>query len=158
MVASTFTHDRGVAGSRQDLLHVLPVAGSDKVWYLNATRAGLLHGVWEPPQRVQPQHDRARRLAHTGSRRQLFHPSWWPRGQGDCYAKTATLTNCNLIRIRCLRSAAPSSPSCSLRLRFLIVARTATGGFFNTLPKCQSSASVPDRNPRRLWRVDVRGR
>src|SRR3954466_11929648 len=41
---------------------------------------------------------------------------------------------------RCLRSAAPSSPSCSLRLRFLIVARTATGGFFNTLPKCQSSA------------------
>src|SRR4051812_28168921 len=41
---------------------------------------------------------------------------------------------------RCLRSAAPSSPSCSLRLRFPIVARTATGGFFNTLPKCQSSA------------------
>src|SRR3954470_4756100 len=41
---------------------------------------------------------------------------------------------------RCLRSAAPSSPGCSLRLRFLIVARTATGGFFNTLPKCQSSA------------------
>src|SRR5206468_2794512 len=40
---------------------------------------------------------------------------------------------------RCLRSAAPSSPGCSLRLRFLIVARTATGGFFNTLPKCQSS-------------------
>src|SRR3954451_16599140 len=88
MVASTFTHDRGVAGSRQDLLHVLPVAGSDKMWYLNATRAGLLHGVWEPPQRDQPQHDRARRLAHTSSRRQLFHPSWWPRGQGDCYAVT----------------------------------------------------------------------
>src|SRR5689334_7193667 len=42
---------------------------------------------------------------------------------------------------RCLRSAAPSSPSCSLRLRFLIVAPTATGGFFNTLPKCQSSAN-----------------
>src|SRR4051795_5889251 len=42
---------------------------------------------------------------------------------------------------RCLRSAAPSSPSCSLRLRFLIVARTATGGFFNTRPKCQSSVS-----------------
>ena len=41
---------------------------------------------------------------------------------------------------RCLRSAAPSSPSCSLRLRFLIVARTATGEFLNTLPKCQSSA------------------
>src|SRR5690242_9514534 len=40
---------------------------------------------------------------------------------------------------RCLRSAAPSSPSCSLRLRFLIVAPTATGGFFNTLPKCQGS-------------------
>src|SRR3954453_13636691 len=44
---------------------------------------------------------------------------------------------------RCLRPAAPSSPSCSLRLRFLIVARTATGGFFNTLPNCQSSASIP---------------
>src|SRR3954453_20838388 len=42
---------------------------------------------------------------------------------------------------RCLRSAAPSSPSCSLHLRFLIVARTATGGFFNTLLKCQSSVS-----------------
>ncbi|MFL5251435.1 MAG: glutathione binding-like protein [Rhodopila sp.] len=46
---------------------------------------------------------------------------------------------------RCLRSAAPSSPSCSLRLRFLIVARTATGGFFNTLPKCQSSVNVLEK-------------
>src|ERR1700760_3957194 len=43
---------------------------------------------------------------------------------------------------RCLRSAAPSSPSCSLRLRSLIVAPTATGGFGNTLRKCQSSASA----------------
>src|SRR5690349_11946482 len=43
---------------------------------------------------------------------------------------------------RCLRSAAPSSPSCSLRLRFLIVAPTATGGFFNTLPKCQGSVNL----------------
>src|SRR3954469_15706809 len=41
---------------------------------------------------------------------------------------------------RCLRSAAPSSPGCSLRLRFLIVVRTATVEFLNTLPKCQSSA------------------
>src|SRR4051812_12249775 len=79
MLASTFTHDRGVAGSRQDLLHVLPVAGSDKMWYLNAARAGLLHGVWEPPQRVQPRHDRTARLARTGPQRHHFHPSWWPR-------------------------------------------------------------------------------
>src|SRR3954447_22687464 len=50
-------------------------------------------------------------------------------------------------RHRCLRSAAPSSPSCSLRLRFLIVARTATGGFFNTLPKCQSSVNRLRKNP-----------
>src|SRR3954462_13254752 len=79
MVASTFTHDRGAAGRRQVLLHVLPVAGSDKVWYLNAARAGLLHGVWEPPQRVQPRHDRTARLARTGPQRHHFHPSWWPR-------------------------------------------------------------------------------
>src|SRR3954469_12334099 len=79
MLASTFTHDRGVAGSRQDLLHVLPVAGSDKMWYLNAARARLLHGVWEPPQRVQPRHDRTRRLVRTGSQRHHFHPSWWSR-------------------------------------------------------------------------------
>src|SRR3954454_9745936 len=79
MVASVFTHDRGAAGRRQVLLHVLPVAGSDKVWYLNAARAGLLHGVWEPPQRVQPRHDRTARLARTGPQRHHFHPSWWPR-------------------------------------------------------------------------------
>src|SRR3954464_33891 len=42
-------------------------------------------------------------------------------------------------RHRCLRSAAPSSPSCSLRLRFLIVARTATGGSLSMLLKCQGS-------------------
>src|SRR6201989_3551067 len=49
---------------------------------------------------------------------------------------------------RCLRSVAPSSPGCSLHLRFLIVARTATGGFFNTLLKCQSSARL-NANQRR---------
>src|SRR5215213_9900878 len=41
---------------------------------------------------------------------------------------------------RCLRSAAPSSPGCSLRLRFLIVARTVTDDFPATLRKCQGSA------------------
>src|SRR3954451_18299591 len=79
MVASVFTHDRSAAGRRQDLLHVLPVAGSDKVWYLNAARAGLRYGVWEPTQRDQPQHDRSMRLNRTGSRRQHFHSWWWPR-------------------------------------------------------------------------------
>ena len=44
---------------------------------------------------------------------------------------------------RCLRSAAPSSPSCSLRLRFLIVAHTATGDFLAMLRKCQGSAMGP---------------
>src|SRR4051795_12576829 len=42
---------------------------------------------------------------------------------------------------RCLRSAAPSSPSCSLRLRSLIVVHTATDDFLNTPRKCQGSAS-----------------
>src|SRR5215210_6591928 len=42
---------------------------------------------------------------------------------------------------RCLRSAAPSSPGCSLRLRFLIVARTAIDDFPATLRKCQGSAN-----------------
>src|SRR4051794_15669642 len=42
---------------------------------------------------------------------------------------------------RCLRSAAPSSPSCSLRLRFLIVVHTATDDFLNTPRKCQGSVS-----------------
>src|SRR3954452_4576987 len=40
---------------------------------------------------------------------------------------------------KALRSAAPSSPNCSLRLRFLIVARIATGGSLGMLPKCQGS-------------------
>src|SRR3954465_5937641 len=43
---------------------------------------------------------------------------------------------------RCPSSAAPSSPSCSLRLRFLIVARTAIGGSLSTLPKCQGSSNL----------------
>ena len=37
----------------------------------------------------------------------------------------------------------PSSPSCSLRQRFLAVARTATAEFLNAPSKCQSSASFP---------------
>src|SRR3954453_7581097 len=41
---------------------------------------------------------------------------------------------------RCLRSDAPSAPSCSLRLRSLIVARTAIDDFLITLRKCQGSA------------------
>src|SRR3954469_12439946 len=108
MVASTFTHDRGVAGSRQDLLHVLPVAGSDKVWYLNAARAGLLHGVWEPPQRVQPRHDRTARLARTGPQRHHFHPSWWPRVAWGT-ATQSTQTSSSAI---CRGSSAAIPPSC----------------------------------------------
>src|SRR4051794_6311859 len=45
---------------------------------------------------------------------------------------------------RCLRSAAPSSPSCSLRLRSLIVVHTAIDDFLATLRKCQGSANDPD--------------
>src|SRR3954470_23070247 len=56
---------------------------------------------------------------------------------------------------RCLRSAAPSSLGCSLRLRFLIVARTATGGFLSMLPKCRSSASCPVVRP--PWRFQRSG-
>src|SRR4051795_8949428 len=41
---------------------------------------------------------------------------------------------------RCLRSDAPSAPSCSLHLRSLIVARTAIDDFLTTLQKCQGRA------------------
>src|SRR4051812_44320970 len=44
---------------------------------------------------------------------------------------------------RCLRSDAPSAPSCSLRLRSLVVARTAIDDFLITLQKCQGRASLP---------------
>src|SRR6201995_422021 len=53
----------------------------------------------------------------------------------------------------CRRSAAPSSPSCSLRLRFLIVAPTATGESLSMLLKCQSSArKAPERQDGALRR------
>src|SRR5215218_8625923 len=54
---------------------------------------------------------------------------------GGAGGKSCTTTG-RRRRPRCLRSAAPSSPSCSLRLRFLLVARIATGDFLNTPPKC----------------------
>jgi hypothetical protein len=42
------------------------------MWYLNATRAGLRHGVWEPPLSARPQHDHLKGWAKPARRTSIF--------------------------------------------------------------------------------------
>jgi hypothetical protein len=64
---------------------VLPVAGSDKVWYLNAARAGLCYGVWRPPRSISASTRSWPRMRHAGPQHHHLQPSWWPRAvRLDC--------------------------------------------------------------------------